>query len=208
MPCATHPDILTGLTTCARCGKEFCSDCIISLGGQEVCASCKQERVQDIKSGASSDLDLASRGARFGGMFVDGLVSLVVVLPLIFVAAYSLASHSSGVGSSIIGRNPAAATSSISYMQNIVPALLIMIYEGLMLSARGQTLGKMAFRIKVVRPDGSDISTGQAWGRAAARAVMNITQVLGFVDALMIFSKPRTCLHDRLAKTVVVNWKR
>ena len=41
-----------------------------------------------------------------------------------------------------------------------------------MLSRRGQTLGKIALKIKVVRPDGSPITTGQAWGRSLLRGIM------------------------------------
>ena len=36
----------------------------------------------------------------------------------------------------------------------------------------GQTVGKMALRLRVVRPDGSPITTGQAWGRAVMRLVL------------------------------------
>jgi uncharacterized RDD family membrane protein YckC len=97
----------------------------------------------------------------------------------------------------------------VSLILEIVLGLgLPIMYEALMLAKRGQTLGKMALKIKVVRDDGSDISAGQAWGRALSRSLMGITIILGFIDIIMIFSGTRTCLHDRMAKTRVVNWKR
>jgi uncharacterized RDD family membrane protein YckC len=199
MPCLNHPDVLTGLTACARCGKEFCGDCIISLRGESVCGACKAERVQDIKSGTSEALDLAGRGARLGGAIVDTLIAMVVILPIFFAT---------GVFSAMSTGQPQPGGAMQFLLQNVLPSILMVVYEGLMLTSRGQTLGKMAMGIKVVRADGSDISAGQAWGRAVSRALMGLTQILGLVDVLMVFSKPRTTLHDRIAKTVVVNWKR
>ncbi len=73
-----------------------------------------------------------------------------------------------------------------------------------MISVRGQTLGKMALRIKVVRPDGSPVSAGQAWGRALMRGVM--IHILGLVNYIPAFvTKQKTCIHDLVANTRVVN---
>jgi uncharacterized RDD family membrane protein YckC len=77
----------------------------------------------------------------------------------------------------------------------------------MMLTAWGQTLGKMALGIKVVTLQGGDIRAGQAWARAGSRAAMNAFYV-GIIDVLFIFSAQHRTLHDRLAGTVVVNWKR
>lgn len=74
-----------------------------------------------------------------------------------------------------------------------------------MLSWRGQTFGKMAMRVKVVRADGSDISRGQAWGRSAVRTVMlSVLAILNYLPGLL--TKERTCVHDMAAKTRVINW--
>ena len=70
--------------------------------------------------------------------------------------------------------------------------------------ARGQTLGKMAMKIKVVRPDGTDISGGQAWGREVARLVLGFLYIVDPLPAL--FTKDRRTVHDMLAGTRVVNW--
>jgi uncharacterized RDD family membrane protein YckC len=79
------------------------------------------------------------------------------------------------------------------------------VYEGLMLAARGQTVGKIAMKVKVVRPDGSDISTGQAWGRAAMRHVLvSCLCIINYLPAF--FTLEKTTLHDMVASTRVVNW--
>jgi uncharacterized RDD family membrane protein YckC len=61
----------------------------------------------------------------------------------------------------------------------------------------------MAMRMKIVRPDGTRITTGQAWGRALSRWALNF---LYFVDWITIFfTRERLCVHDMLAKTRVIN---
>lgn len=77
-----------------------------------------------------------------------------------------------------------------------------MVYEGFFLSSTGQTLGKKWLGLKVVNPDGSTISTGQAWGRAVGKNLMNFCFGIGYLPAL--FTKEKTCVHDLLAKTRVI----
>ena len=75
MPCTIHPEVLTELSTCSRCGKSFCGDCIITLRGAVVCAGCKSATVQDVKSGSvEGELDLAGRWARFWAAFLDNII--------------------------------------------------------------------------------------------------------------------------------------
>jgi uncharacterized RDD family membrane protein YckC len=199
MPCVNHPDVVAGLATCSRCGRDFCGDCVISLKGQPVCAGCKGAVVQDVKSGSmDGELLLAGRISRLFASLIDGLI---IGGP--FMAFYFL----SGAYSKALTAGPQSPF-SITWV-NIMPTVLFIAYQGLMLSkCGGQTLGKMALRIKVVRPNGDDISAGQAWGRGIASAAMNLTQILGLIDSLMIFSAARTTLHDRFCKTRVVTWTR
>jgi uncharacterized RDD family membrane protein YckC len=75
-----------------------------------------------------------------------------------------------------------------------------------MLRDGGQTLGKKAMGIKVVTPQGNDITSGQAWLRAGSRVLMSFVYVW-ILDVLFIFSEKRRTLHDRIAQTVVVNWR-
>jgi uncharacterized RDD family membrane protein YckC len=80
------------------------------------------------------------------------------------------------------------------------------MYEGTMLQWRGQTLGKMALRIKVVTPEGGSISAGQAWIRPLVRGFLGCLWLLGvLVDYVPAFiTQKKTCVHDMAAKTRVV----
>jgi uncharacterized RDD family membrane protein YckC len=80
------------------------------------------------------------------------------------------------------------------------------VYEGWMLHARGQTLGKMAVGVKVVTPEGHDISTGQAWGRTALKIVLAGCVGITYIPAFL--TRERTTLHDMMARTRVVRVSR
>ena len=85
---------------------------------------------------------------------------------------------------------------------NVIFYLGPILYEGFFLSRGGQTPGKKYLGLKVVNPDGSDISTGQAWGRALSKTLINICLGIGYLPAF--FTKEKTCVHDILAKTRVI----
>ncbi|WP_035848824.1 RDD family protein [Kitasatospora azatica] len=87
---------------------------------------------------------------------------------------------------------------------------LYLIYEGVMLSRDGQTLGKKAMNVRVAMlADGSSPTGSAAWTRAA---VYTLPAVLccglwWVADGVFgVFDKPyRQCIHDKSAKTVVVS---
>src|SRR5215831_20514796 len=77
--CQNHPSVVSGLLGCVRCGKPFCPNCLVQIGGERYCASCKEEQVRDLKSGTSGP-QLASLGQRFTAAFVDGLLYMGLAL--------------------------------------------------------------------------------------------------------------------------------
>lgn len=88
---------------------------------------------------------------------------------------------------------------------------LYLIYEGLMLSRDGQTVGKKLMKVRVAMLiDGSSPTNAAAWSRAATFVVPALIccgalwwPVDGFFG---VFDKPyRGCIHDKVAKTVVVS---
>lgn len=198
MACANHPAVNVGLVRCRRCEKSFCRNCVVALRGQYYCARCKADQVRDIQSGTEAGvLELATVGRRFGAQWVDGLLVGLLFLPfyifLFLGAGASAAPPDLGLG----------ATALLT----IGGAAAVFLYEGLMLSSRGQTLGKMAVGIKVVTPEGQDIGAGQAWSRALVRQVF--FSYFALVNILpIVFTKQKTAIHDLAAKTRVVRFRR
>lgn len=191
MLCRNHIDVSQGVRRCARCGSPYCGDCLVEIAGQPYCAVCKSEQILDVRSGVDrGTLDLASIGRRFGAAFVDGILMWIPI----------------GIMIGILGL--ASATSMrVNGAWNfwfLIPSVVAVTYQALMLAARGQTLGKMAMKVKVVGADGTELTTGQAWGREIIRAVLGFLYIVDYIPAF--FTKEKTTLHDLAAKTRVVNW--
>ncbi|UED86068.1 RDD family protein [Streptomyces profundus] len=99
-----------------------------------------------------------------------------------------------------------------SYGRQAVVLLVYFVYEALMLSARGQTLGKMAMRIRVAMlADGAVPHGSPAWLRAGVYSLPQLLPYVGFIFWLVnvlfcTWDRPyRQCLHDKAARTLVVS---
>jgi hypothetical protein len=84
----------------------------------------------------------------------------------------------------------------------------IFAIQAVFLTMYGQTIGKMAMRIRVI-----NVSDGQNGGffpnvavRAALPGIISILTlgIFSLIDCLYIFRKDRRCLHDLMAGTTVV----
>jgi uncharacterized RDD family membrane protein YckC len=197
MLCRNHVDVSEGVRRCARCQSPFCRDCLVSIQGRDYCAVCKNEQVMDVRSGTDAGvLPLASIGRRWAALIIDRILLGVAVA--IFAIPIVVFGISKGSGE----MSDAMAFVFLGAIGLVVIGYIA--YEALMLHARGATLGKMAMKIRVVRPDGASLSVGQSWGRALSRVVLiHVLSLLNYGAALV--TKEKTCLHDMLAKTRVVN---
>src|SRR5436190_17587110 len=178
MICRNHVDVSEGVRRCHRCGSTFCPDCLVDIAGAPYCATCKNEQLLDVRSGVSGVLDFASIGRRFGASFLDGLVTGIPTLILVFA---------------VFGLTPRASSRFTSPIF-LIPSIGAVIYQAAMLKWRGQTLGKMAMKVKVVRPDGTDISGGQAWGREVSRALLGFLYLVDYIP--VFFTKDKRTVHD------------
>lgn len=136
---------------------------------------------------------LASRWARLGAAIIDSLlVGLVVVILTFPFADWGNVSAGYTVGQ------------GIAYL---IAVVLELAYTALLHANRGQTVGKMALGIRVVRQeDGGAISMGQAVLRAVIYPVLSGVCCFGFVDAIwLLFDDRKQCLHDKAVKTLVVS---
>jgi uncharacterized RDD family membrane protein YckC len=202
MPCPNHPAVEKGLDRCERCGGVFCPDCFVVLRDAPYCAPCKVEHVRDLRSGLEPGaLDLGSVGRRFAAIMVDGfltgMASYVLLIPMLLFV---------GVAGAASSDDSDAIAGFVVLMWYPIALGLPFVYEGWMLHARGQTLGKMALGVKVVTPEGHDISSGQAWGRTALKIVLAGCVGITYIPAFM--TRERTTLHDMMARTRVVRVSR
>lgn len=188
-----HPQSELASQSCARCESWFCPSCYVLIDDYLLCADCKVEHLRDAYCGVvHGRLDLATIWQRFVAVFVDGLIFFGPYLVWVFFLLDATTTEESA---------PAAAAFGIFIILYMTVGRVV--YEGWMLQARGQTLGKMAAKIKVVTALGHDLRPGQAWGRAGSRFMLNsCVSLINYLPAL--FTKDRTALHDLLAGTRVV----
>jgi len=191
MICRNHVELSEGVRRCSRCEAAFCRDCLVDIDGSPYCATCKTEKLLDMRSGVSAPIALASIRRRFAAVCLD---MLIVGIPV--GAVYSIISGAARV----FGRNMADGPDSpLSWITTI----LLVVYQARMLQAGGQTLGKKALSVKVVRLDGGPISKEQAWAREVSRLFLGLLCLIDYVPAFA--TKDRRSIHDMLARTVVVN---
>lgn len=67
----------------------------------------------------------------------------------------------------------------------------------------GQTLGKMLFRIRVIRTDGKELSLWESFERYGGYSAGLATGLLGFLQ--VIWDPNRQAIHDKISETVVID---
>ena|ERR1041385_1066997 len=196
MICRNHVDVSEGVRRCSRCGSTFCRNCLVDIQGKPYCATCKTEQLLDVQSGVDRTvLEYAGIGRRFAAQFIDGLITGI---PTLIIIVFFVFATMAG------GKSRPANLPPFVNLWFLIPAIIALAYEALLLARNGQTLGKMALKVRVVRPDGTPISGGQAWGRALSRALLGFLYIVDYIPAF--FTKEKTTLHDMIARTRVVMW--
>ena len=199
MNCINHPETIDGLRHCSRCGRPFCTDCLVELRGLTLCAGCKNEQLLDLRSGAAgvgaagvSSANLASIGKRWAALIIDRMMFLFVAIALV-------------TGCVLVTPEKPDDPRFLAILFAIVATYAAYVtYDAVMVIRGGQTIGKRLLKIRVVRADGEPVRSGQAWGRALTRAVaVHLLTLVNYGPSL--FTSEKTCVHDLLAGTRVVN---
>lgn len=180
-----------GFVACAECGRSFPADEVIAYAGKHVCGNCKAIFFQRIKEGGALPGEFTYGGfwIRFLAKFLDSIIlsvfSFVLQLPL------SLAAPADP--------QDAALPLLISYLVGMVVGIA---YPTFFLGKFGATPGKMAFGLKVVRPDGEPITYLRAFGRYFAEILSSLIFLIGYIMAA--FDDEKRALHDRICDTRVI----
>ena len=129
----------------------------------------------------------ASPWVRLAAFIIDGLLLMIVTAPLVALVA-SLSAP----------RDPAQ-------MRSLTLIFLVTwwLYSALMeSSARGGTIGKRIFGLRVTDMSGQRIGFGRATGRFLGKVLGILTLYIGY--ALAVFTPKKQALHDLLSKCLVV----
>ncbi|MFC1790604.1 RDD family protein [Patescibacteria group bacterium] len=102
---------------------------------------------------------------------------------------------------SFLTLSPGASFGRAVFRWLLLTRFVQILYEVVFLSTWGQTIGKRVFKLIVVTEKEAKIPS---WERAAFRSVLRLIP-LEFLACL--FTVRKQCLHDLIAKTVVVDKK-
>lgn len=152
--------------------------------------------VEDIAPAGEAGMP-GGRGARFGAALIDGVIG-----GLAGWALWKLTPLSAWVAGAFSVWQGLA-------MQVIAGMTMFALIHGWLLATRGQTLGKLMLKLRIVRSNGERASLARLLGlRYALGTAIGIVPLVGWlyvlVDLLLIFRESRQCLHDNIADTIVV----
>ncbi|MEU2081549.1 MULTISPECIES: RDD family protein [Streptomyces] len=143
---------------------------------------------------------LASRGKRLLARIID---ALLIGIPVGVITGLVEGGFDYG--------DRAAGYNSVGYWPQLAYTLVYLVYEGLMLTTSGQTVGKKLMRIRVAMLQNGAVPAGSpGWLRAAVYQIPPLVPCIGslfwLVNVLFCtWDKPyQQCVHDKAARTVVV----
>jgi uncharacterized RDD family membrane protein YckC len=196
---------------CARCGTptspgaQFCAACGATLTGQRT--QPPQQVPPAMQPSPTYQAPAYYTGAptpyqgvaiRFVAILIDyliiGVISGILAIPLLVAAIVNVTNGNV----SAVSLGPIVALS-------VVGLVVWFLYFTLLEGRYGQTVGKMALNIKVVREaDGAPIDYGEAAVRTVLRIIDGLFDYL--IGAIFIWtSDEKQRLGDRVAHTVVVS---
>lgn len=135
----------------------------------------------------------AELGTRLLARILDFFIMLGAILPGALVTAF------------LSDRDP----SILGIVLIIVPAFALTIYNWVLVHKQGQTIGKRALKIRIVKQDGSPCGflhgvVLRDWVLHVLGRIPILGIIITLVNPLLIFGSERRCLHDMIAKTDVV----
>lgn len=163
--------------------------------------------------GVGAGQQMADRGVRLLAVLVDSGMALVAMLPAMSLILEMIKLEAAAKqGGEEADLQVAGIMESMNYTGPIIAGVLLlalMIANLYFLTTRGQTLGKMVCKIKIVDLAGQNPGFVKAvLLRAVVPGIIGAVPLLGsifsLVDPLFIFREDRRCIHDLIAGTKVV----
>ncbi len=143
------------------------------------------------------EVQYATTGSRILASIIDGVVIAIPTFIISFIIGFI---------TSAVSVNSADTTlaTMISFITNLIVYVLTQIYYVYFIGSKGQTVGKMAMKIKVVKEDDNSVP---GYGSAFLREVIgkllsSIVFSLGYF--WMIWDVKKQGWHDKIAHTIVV----
>jgi uncharacterized RDD family membrane protein YckC len=155
--------------------------------------------VQKLKEGVAMSATLVYAGfwirclAKIIDIIVMGITQWVIMIPFGMMIS---------TGDLTSGQGPSAGFYAMIGVQQLIGILIPAAYNTFFIGRFGATLGKMACQLRVVMPDGDQVSYLRALGRNFAEWISGIILFIGYI--MVGFDAEKRALHDRICSTRVV----
>jgi uncharacterized RDD family membrane protein YckC len=178
---------------CSECGGYFPADEVITLEGQPVCAGCKPMALQKVRQGVQlkTEMQYAGFWIRFAAKFIDSIILQIISLGTGFLLGAGIAASNTNIGET-----------EINLLGGLIGLVTAAIFNIFFVGKYGATPGKMACKLRIVRPDGEPLSYWRAAGRHFAEYLSSLILLIGYIMAG--FDEQKRALHDRIADTRVI----
>ena len=151
--------------------------------------------------GTGEQVELAEPAARLRAKVIDGLIFVALIVVGVIVVLLALVAGNWGVGIGVVEG---------IMLATMMFGLVSFLYDPVLIAVRGQTVGKMLTRIRVVRADNGELPTwGRSFGRWALPGALAFIPGVGVLLALICYASltwdaSRRGWHDKAAGTIVV----
>jgi uncharacterized RDD family membrane protein YckC len=179
---------------CAVSGRRLPKRDMLEFEGRWVSAEHKEEFFQRLREGVSQPTEMvyASFGRRFGAKVIDGVILAVIGGMLGGV-----------MGMLVVAAGPEVAL-ALGVLEQVISIGVGLAYAVYFIRKNDATPGKKWLGLKLVRADGSSLSTGRIVGRYFSEWVSSFILCIGYLMAA--FDKEqRRALHDRMCDTRVID---
>lgn len=192
-----HHQLPQGATraNCPKCRQSFILPA--AQQSEEKATDVLQQAPRSPGTTQQTDIDAWPK-AGFWMRLVAALIDAFIVFVLHFLLGSLLA-----LAGALTAGGQGVAMGNILILIQLFGYVLSFAYYIVFTGYCGQTPGKMALRIKVIRRDGSNISYGRAAFREVpAKFISGIIFGIGYL--MVAFDEQKQGLHDRMADTYVI----
>ena len=148
-------------------------------------------------------IELASFWSRMGALFID--IFILVVINWVINTTWALAT-----GGGFVAEVPTDEFLEVTGAGWPIGALIAFVifvaYIILFWRWKGQTPGKMALHLKIIRADGSNMGWSDVILRFLSYIISSVIFLIGFIWAF--FDDYHQGIHDKLANTFVIRMAR
>ncbi|MEP7125265.1 MAG: RDD family protein [Byssovorax sp.] len=160
--------------------------------------------------------ETASRGRRLAGVMIDGILGWAIFFGARVIMKGGIPTWSEFSSAQALEKRGLA---------DLVPAAFTLAITGLLIAYRGQSLGKIVMRTRIVDAEGRQatlvngllvrtlpftviallptVLIAMGMSVASAQPLTILIGLVAVIDDIMIFGDTRRCLHDRIAGTYV-----